>query len=304
MGVSPDGGLQAGTAPRRGVKRIATSPKREFGGRFPPGCRKTSPRSRFHRPWARIRSGSTTRRAHSSRRRRAGWRFSAIGRHADRFRGRGLEWGSGSGILTIAAARIAWVEDVLGLELDPRGVAAAGENARRNGVDAKVRFVESDSYRPVSPEGRKALERFRGAADFILANPPSSSPVGDGFEVRRVVVRGAPEYLKRGGVLLLSVSTQYSAERVRGLVSANPGFVHEGVAATTDLVPFDMERPDLRRDVLTYAREEERGGLPYAFRDPRDPEREMTAVEAWQRHETDGESPLSRWQNHLLVWTG
>ena len=205
----------------------------------------------------------------------------AIGRHADRFRGRGLEWGSGSGILTIAAARIAWVEDVLGLELDPRGVAAAGENARRNGMDAKVRFVESDSYRPVSPEGRKALERFRGAADFILANPPSSSPVGDGFEVRRVVVRGAPEYLKGGGVLLLSVSTQYSAERMRGLVSANPGFVHEGVAATTDLVPFDMERPDLRRDVLTYAREEERGGLPYAFRDPRDPEREMTAVEAW-----------------------
>ena len=228
----------------------------------------------------------------------------AIGRHADRFRGRGLEWGSGSGILTIAAARIAWVEDVLGLELDPRGVAAAGENARRNGVEAKVRFVESDSYRPVSPEGRKALERFRGAADFILANPPSSSPVGDGFEVRRVVVRGAPEYLKRGGVLLLSVSTQYSAERVRGLVSANPGFVHEGVAATTDLVPFDMERPDLRRDVLTYAREEERGGLPYEFRDPRDPEREVTAVEAWKRHETDGESPLSRWQNHLLVWTG
>ena len=192
------------------------------------------------------------------------------------------------------------MEEVLGLELDPRGVAAAGENARRNGVEAKVRFVESHSYQPVSPEGRRALERFRGAADFILANPPSSSPVGDGFEVRRVVVRGAPEYLKTGGVLLLSVSTQYGAERVSGLVSAHPGFVHEGVAATTDLVPFDMERPDLRRDVLTYAREEERGGLPYAFRDPRDPEREMTAVEAWARHEADGESPLSRWQNHLL----
>ena len=73
VGVSPDGGLQASTVPRRGVKRIAASPKREFGGRFPPGCRKTSPRSRSHRPWARTRSGSTIRRAHSSRRRRAGW---------------------------------------------------------------------------------------------------------------------------------------------------------------------------------------------------------------------------------------
>ena len=228
----------------------------------------------------------------------------AIGRHADRFRGRGLDWGSGSGILAIAAGRISGVEKVLGLELDPRGVAAARENARRNGVEAKVRFVESDSYRPVPPEGRKALERFRGAADFILANPPSSSPVGDGFEVRRVVVRGARKYLKTGGVLLLSVSTQYGMERVRGLISANPGFVHEGVAASTDLVPFDMERPDLRRDVLTYAREEKRGGLCYAFRDPRDPARPMTAGEACERFRETGESPLSRWQNHLLVWRG
>ena len=48
----------------------------------------------------------------------------AIGRHANRFRGRRLEWGSGSGILSIAAARISGVEEVLGLELDPRGVAA------------------------------------------------------------------------------------------------------------------------------------------------------------------------------------
>ena len=228
----------------------------------------------------------------------------AIGRHADRFRGRGLEWGSGSGILTIAAARIAAVEEVLGLELDPRGVAAARENARRNGVEDKVRFVESDSYQPVSPAGARTLDRFRGATDFIIANPPSSSPQGDGFEFRRVVMRGARDYLKTGGFLLLSVSTQYGEERVRGLVRANPGFVHDGVAASSDWVPFDMERPDLRQDVLTYAREEERGGLRYAFRDPRDPEREMAAAEAWKRHETDGESPLSRWQNHLLVWTG
>ena len=231
----------------------------------------------------------------------------AIGSHADRLRGRGLDWGSGSGLLSIAAARIGAVDEVLGLELDPRGVAAARENARRNGVAEKARFFESNSYDPKSPEGRAALDRFRGATDFLIANPPSSGPVGDGFEFRRVVVRGAVEYLKPGGVLLLSVSTQYSMDRVRGLLVETPGFTHQAVAATTDWVPFDMSRPDRRQDVLTYSREEQRGGLPYAFRDPRDPRdpnRTMTAVEAWAHHQQTGQSPLARWQDHLLIWHG
>ena len=72
----------------------------------------------------------------------------AIAAQAARFRGRGLDWGSGSGLLAIAAARLAGVEEVLGLELDPRGVAAARENACANGAESKVRFVESDSYHP------------------------------------------------------------------------------------------------------------------------------------------------------------
>ena len=228
----------------------------------------------------------------------------AIATHAGRFRGRGLDWGSGSGLLAIAAARLPGVEEVLGLELDPRGVAAARENARANGVKGKVRFVESDAYQPVSTEGRRLLTTFRDTTDFMIANPPSSSPLGDGFEMRRVVVRGARNYLKPGGLLLLSVSAQYGEGRVRGLLRDAPGFRSEEVAATTGLVPFDMGRPDLRQDVITYASEEERGGLPYAFRDPRDPEREMTAVEARRHYRETGESPLSRWQSHLFVWEG
>ena len=93
-------------------------------------------------------------------------------------------------------------------------------------------------------------------------------------------------------------------ERVRRLLRETPGFRYEGIAASSDWVPFDMERPDLLENVLTYAREEERGGLPYAFRDPHDPARTMTAVEARQRYRKTRESPLSRWQSHLLVWEG
>ena len=230
--------------------------------------------------------------------------LSAIGTHAGRIHGRGLDWGSGAGLLAIGAARIAGVEEVLGLEREPRNVAAARGNARRNGVAATVCFLESDSYRPVSEEGRRELGRFRGATDFLVANPPSSAPVGDGFEFRRAVVRGAGDYLKPGGFLFLSVSIQYGMDRVRGLLREGPGFRYECVAASSDWVPFDLERPDLLENVRTYAREEERGGLPYGFRDPRDPERPMTAVEAWRRYRESGESPLSRWQSHLLVREG
>lgn len=228
----------------------------------------------------------------------------AIGRQARRIRGRGLDWGSGSGLLAIAAARAAAVKGVLGLEIDPLNVAVASGNARRNGVGARVRFVESDSWRPVSTAGRAALREFAGAADFVLSNPPASSPFGDGFEFRREVVRGAGAYLKPGGCLFLSVSVQYGEARFRGLLAESPGFRHQGVAASSGWTPFDLERPDLRLNALTYAREEERGGLPYAFRDRRDPGRTMSAVEAWERYQRCGESPLTRWQSHLLEWSG
>ena len=138
----------------------------------------------------------------------------------------------------------------------------------------------------------------------MIANPPSSSPVGDGFGLRRVVVRGAARYLRPGGLLLLSVSSQYGEGRVSGLLREIPEFRHDGVAATTDLVPFDMRRPDLRCDVQTYVREEQRDGLIYAFRNPRNPQTPMTAIEAWNHFQTTGESPLSRWQSHLLVCEG
>ena len=97
----------------------------------------------------------------------------AIGRHADRFRGRGLEWGSGSGILSIAAARISGVEKVLGLELDPRGVAAAAENARRNGSGGQspVRRVGLPSAGfTAGPEGP-------GAIPGVGRRHPGESPV-------------------------------------------------------------------------------------------------------------------------------
>jgi ribosomal protein L11 methyltransferase len=48
------------------------------------------------------------------------------------------DWGAGSGVLAVAAARLGW-EPVIALELDPRAAAVIGANARANGVEVEVR---------------------------------------------------------------------------------------------------------------------------------------------------------------------
>jgi ribosomal protein L11 methyltransferase len=65
-----------------------------------------------------------------------------------------LDYGCGSGILGIAAARLG-AGDVLGVDIDPQAVAAARNNAARNGVDA--RFDDSAA-------------RIRGEFDLVVAN--------------------------------------------------------------------------------------------------------------------------------------
>ena len=228
----------------------------------------------------------------------------ALARHQDRFRGVGLDWGTGSGVLAILLARIPGVERVVGLEIEPANVRIARENAQRNGVDQKVGVFEADSYSPRCAEGRVALEALEASTDFLVANPPSSSPKDDGFGFRRAVMDGAGRYLRPGGIVCLSVSHQYGTARTMALLELGPTYAYGGVLASTEWVSFDMGRTDLYQDVETYAAEERRGGLPYQFRDPRDPGRDLTAVEAQEHYGDTGESPLSRWQSHLFVRTG
>jgi ribosomal protein L11 methyltransferase len=48
-----------------------------------------------------------------------------------------LDWGTGSGILAVGAARLG-ARRVTAIDLDPLAVAAAAENARRNGLEAVI----------------------------------------------------------------------------------------------------------------------------------------------------------------------
>lgn len=217
----------------------------------------------------------------------------AIGAHRHLLHGVGLDWGCGIGVLAIAAARLASVSQVIGLDIEPVNIEQATENAARNGVADKVVFYLADSVTPVT--GATTLEAVTGRVGFVLANPPAS--VGDdGFEFRRRVVRDVEPILAVGGVLLLNVSSQYGMGRITAL--EDHGLTHERLLESTRPMPFDQSRPDLAGNLADYVAEEARGGIAYEFLTPESDV--ITATEALARYDATGESPLSRWQVHLF----
>lgn len=66
-----------------------------------------------------------------------------------------LDFGSGSGILSIGAAKLG--ATATGVEIDPRAVEHAGENARHNDVSDRVHFT-------------RTLEGAPGPFDLVVAN--------------------------------------------------------------------------------------------------------------------------------------
>jgi SAM-dependent methyltransferase len=209
--------------------------------------------------------------------------------------GRGLDWGSGTGILALAAALRPRVESVVGLDISAADVRAARSNARANELHHKTRFFEADGYQPRDDDGRRALAEIRGRAGFVTANPPASQG-DDGFAFRHAVLRGALDFLAVGGVVLMQALSAYGPERVQRLVEAVAGFAYNGVVEATPPAPLGLDRPELLRYLDDYVAEEARGGLAYHFHDATG--RVITATEALERHRTGGEEPLARWQVH------
>ncbi len=230
----------------------------------------------------------------------------ALGKNRQLLSGTGLDWGSGAGVLAIAAAKISAVRQVWGLEIVPANVEIARQNALLNGVGDKTGFFVSDSYAPAAESDRRRIEALRKGVDFILSNPPSSEG-DDGFGYRRIVLRGAREFLRPGGLVFLSVSYQYGAARVDRLCDEVPGFQRTALLASTRWVPFDLTRPDLLHCLELYAQEELAGGLEYVFPRPGlrpEPGEEgdffVNAQAALAHFRESRESPLTKWQTHLF----
>lgn len=223
----------------------------------------------------------------------------AIGNHASLFAGDGIDWGTGTGLLAIVASRIGTVSSMTGLERDSAAVTVARHNARANDAHNKVQIVQADLYEATSPAGRETIDRLRGRTDFLIANPPASRG-DDGLSWRRRVLSGAKAFLKPRSAALVQVSAQYGSSRVELLAEAT-GFHHRGAIESSDWVPFDLQREDLREALHDYVAEERRGGLTYEFRHP-ETSRLMSAEAALRLHRAAGQSPLTRWQAHLLTF--
>jgi ribosomal protein L11 methyltransferase len=107
-----------------------------------------------------------------------------------------LDYGCGSGILAIAAARLG-AGRVAGVDIDPQAVEAAYANAERNGVTA----LFADSALPVA-----------GEYDIVVANI-LSNPL-------RVLAPAICAHVRSGGQLALSGILREQAEEIIGIYAA------------------------------------------------------------------------------------
>jgi ribosomal protein L11 methyltransferase len=94
--------------------------------------------------------------------------------------GGAADWGCGSGVLAICAAR-AGFEPVLAVDVDPAAVALTRENARANGVQVEARRLDVTKERPPyapSVVANLTLPLLQAAA--ALSGPPPRTLIASG----------------------------------------------------------------------------------------------------------------------------
>lgn len=129
-----------------------------------------------------------------------------------------LELGAGSGAVTVSLAVNRPGHEYVASDISVNAIRTAAGNARKNGVDGKVRFFAGDLFTPLCP----SLCPF----DLIVSNPPyvacnqlaglepevrdfepdlalDGGP--DGMDIIRKIIGTAPLYLGRGGALMLEI---------------------------------------------------------------------------------------------------
>jgi release factor glutamine methyltransferase len=160
-----------------------------------------------------------------------------------------LDMGTGSGVNAILAATCA--REVVGVDINPHAVAAAIDNARRNGVAANTTFVEGDLFDAVD-----------GMFDLIVYDPPfrwfrprdllEVAMADEGYRSLGRLMNEVPSRLTPGGRVLLFFGTSGDMQHLTELVD-RAGFGRATVAErdltkdglTVTYVTFRLTRPHL-----------------------------------------------------------
>jgi len=127
-----------------------------------------------------------------------------------------VDIGSGSGAIAVALAVKLPAAQITSIDISEKALAVARENAERNGVSERVRFLQGDLLAPVE------RERF----EIVVSNPPYVPLVdrdflsvevrefepslalfagSDGLDVYRKLIPGAHERLMPGGALAMEI---------------------------------------------------------------------------------------------------
>ncbi len=145
------------------------------------------------------------------------------GQRAEETSVRLIDVGTGSGVLAVVLAKEHPQAQVTALDQSWEALCLARQNARRHGVEERIRFIMGDLLAALRPEAQFDLivsnapyvptaEWLCLPSDIKDYEPRLALDGGvDGLDVIRRLVQAAPGYLKAGGLLALEVGQGQSA---------------------------------------------------------------------------------------------
>jgi release factor glutamine methyltransferase len=168
---------------------------------------------------------------------------------------RALDLGTGSGCIAIALAKFVPESQVVSVDISDKALAVARANAKRHGVEERVRFVQQDmSVSLRGAEGDEAISQKIASLDsrlacndtkfdLIISNPPyiptgqmknlpkdvQQEPVvaldggEDGLSFYRSIIKYSPFLLRAGGCLMMEFGDG-QAQAIEEIIEAQKAF--------------------------------------------------------------------------------
>lgn len=146
-----------------------------------------------------------------------------------------VDMGTGSGAIALSLAQELPELEVIGVDISREALRVADENARANGLESQVTFLQSDGLSGLD-------ERLEGTVPLIVSNPPYVSASEwqdlapelrfepdvalcggtDGLHFYRRLASEAPKFLRPKGALIVEVGRGQAALVVEILTAGGP----------------------------------------------------------------------------------